>query len=138
MKTLLEQELYFVKKFKVGDEIRNTDYERPEEYVTIVYIGKGGFSVYDHEDGDLYSHDYNRVDKWYHYEYPVKQGLAVLEKFYLVKTYNTKLMVYIEYGESRDDVMSRNSCNEVLTEQEAIERGLVIWYYSATKEVVRN
>lgn len=118
----------FKKNFKVGDII--TCSEWGESKTKIVYIGKYEFAGDDQglnngqEDG-VDSHFMDARD-WQLWEEPVEKDLEGLKKFYVLSERDDEPCLAIRYSTTKERIEEHNICDEVLTEEEAIERGLKI------------
>ena len=121
----------FKKKFKVGDLITCSYWGKNKS--KIVYIGEDKFACDDKglnsfEDG-VESYYLNECD-WQLWKEPVKKDLEVMKKFYVIKTLkDNSRHIRVFYSEQKksliDDLKVKSDKHiEILTEKEAIERGL--------------
>lgn len=123
----------FKEKFKVGDIITNSGWIKnlgDDHYTCIKYIGDDSFVGLEQSGFESFT-EISNLD-WQHYKEPVKKDLEGLVKYYVLRTlkdYTKHIRIFY----SNDYKHLLNMINEndekdiqVLTEQQAIERGLKI------------
>ena len=122
----------FKKKFKVGDLITCSFWG--ELKTKIVYIGEDKFACDDkglqnYEEDGIESYYFNEND-WQLWKEPVKKDLEGVQRFYVIKTLkDNSRHIRVFYSEQKksliDDLKVKSDKHiEILTEKEAIERGL--------------
>ena len=121
----------FKEKFKVGDYItcdawKNANRLGCTDFAKIVIIGQEEFCI---EDEDGLTTCLISEEDWQHDQEPVEKDLADVERFFVVYKSDKQIKVDIVFGNNDHLIYMKKlvedmDCHELLTEQEAIERGL--------------
>ena len=111
----------FKEKFKVGDRV-TIEWYKTEHYYDVLCIGEKKIFVKD-ENG-LEEFKYFNED-WQHYKEPVKKDLEDHRLYYEVIQERYSVVLHPRFMDGKmASYLREENVTEILTEQEAIERGL--------------